>query len=136
MKKQRLLIFLLLIVIVPIGIYTKFYTGPANDWVSNSMGGLIYEIFWCLVVSLFFPLIKPGKIAFWVFITTCLLEFLQLLHHPFLEVLRSNFIGRTVFGNSFNWMDFPYYVAGSISGWYLLKIIRKVSAVNLHTSDS
>jgi len=135
MKKYRLLIFLLLIVIVPVGFYTKFYAGPGHDWVSNSLGGLIYEIFWCLVVALLFPLSKPWKIALWVLIITCLLEFLQLWHHPFLEFIRSNFIGRIVLGNSFNWMDFPYYVAGSAIGWYLLNIIRKVSTVNLPTSD-
>ena len=135
MKKQRLLIFLILIVIVPIGFYTKFYTGPARYWVSNSMGGLIYEIFWCLVIALIFPSVRSGKIALLVFFVTSSLEFLQLWNSPFLESIRSNFIGRTVLGNSFNWMDFPYSAVGCLLGWYLLSVIKKVSPVSQHTSD-
>ena len=135
MKKYRLLIILLIIVVTPIGFYTKFYAGPASSWVSNSFGGLIYEVFWCLVAAFIFPRTRPFKIATVVFTTTAVLEFLQLWHPGFLEFLRSGFIGRTILGTSFNWMDFPYYAAGSLAGWYLLKILLRISAVNLHTSD-
>lgn len=135
MNKKRLVIILLLIVIIPVGFYTKYYSGPAHAWINNSMGGLVYEIFWCLVVAFFFPRSKAFKIALWVFGITCLLEFLQLWHTPLLEYIRSGFIGRTVLGNSFNWLDFPYYAVGSLCGWYLLKMVQKITAINRHTSD-
>jgi hypothetical protein len=133
-KKYRLLILLLLIVIVPLGFYTKFYSGPASAWIGNSLGGLVYEVFWCLVLAFFFPLLKPFNIATGVFIGTAVLEFFQLWHPAFLEYLRSGFIGRTILGSSFNWMDFPYYAAGVLIGWYVLKILKKVTGLNLHTS--
>ena len=126
-NRQRLIILLLLVVITPLGFLTKFYSGPAEDWMNNSLGGLFYEIFWCLVVAFIFTKIKPIKIAFWVFISTCTLEFLQLLHPTFLEVIRNNFIGRTIIGNSFNWMDFPYYFIGSLLGYLILSGITKLS---------
>jgi len=127
MSRQRLLTVLTLIVIVPIGFFTKFYSGPAEGWINNSLGGLLYEIFWCLVVFFLFPKTNIFKIAFWVFIITCALESLQLWHPPFLEYLRNNFIGRTILGNSFNWMDFPYYLAGSFLGYLILSLINKIS---------
>lgn len=126
-SKQRLLIILLLIVIVPIGFFTKFYSGPAQDWISNSVGGLFYEIFWCLVLYFLFPKTRILLLAMIVFLTTCFLEFMQLWHPSFLEYLRSNFIGRTILGNAFNWMDFPYYIVGSFLGYVLLKFISKIS---------
>jgi len=61
-----------------------------------------------------------------VFIVTCLLECLQLWHPPFLEVLRSGFIGRTIIGTSFVWSDFIYYVLGCLAGWFWLERIRKL----------
>lgn len=126
-SKQRLLIILLLIVIVPIGFFTKFYSGPAQDWISNSVGGLLYEIFWCLVLYFLFPKTRILLLAMIVLLTTCFLEFMQLWHPSFLEYLRSNFIGRTILGNAFNWMDFPYYIVGSFLGYVLLKFISKIS---------
>lgn len=134
MKKKRLLILMVLIVIVPVGFYTKFYTGPASNWVGNSMGGFFYEVFWCLVIAFIFPRYHPLKVALWVFGATCLLEFMQLWHPPLLDQLRSGFIGRTVLGNSFNGLDFPYYAAGCLAGFYVLKIIGKISGINRHTS--
>jgi hypothetical protein len=115
----------MLIVLVPLGFFTKFYSGPVQDWISNSVGGLLYEIFWCLVLYFFFPKARIVFLALIVLSSTCLLEFLQLWHPPFLEYLRSNFIGRTILGNAFNWMDFPYYIVGSALGYSILKFIRR-----------
>ena len=103
--------------IVPLGFYSKFYSGPAARWVNDSLGGVLYEIFWCLLIFLFFNTIKPRKIAVFVLFFTCFLEFLQLWHHPFLVSLRSSFIGQTVLGTSFVWSDFPYYFFGCGIGW-------------------
>ncbi len=127
MSKFRLLILLALIVIIPVGFLTKFYTGPAQQWINNSLGGLFYEIFWCLSFAFIFQNIKPIRIAFLVFFATCALEFLQLWHPPFLEFLRSNFLGRTVLGNSFNRGDFPYYIIGSSIGYAMLTIIKSIT---------
>lgn len=138
MNRQRLIIVLLLLIIIPIGFLTKFYSGPAQVWVNNSLGGFFYEIFWCLVFAFIFVKAKPINIAVWVFIFTCLLEFLQLWHPAFLETLRNNFLGRTILGNSFNWMDFPYYFAGSFIGYIILVGIQRLSKnvkSNQHTSN-
>jgi len=125
MSKVRKITVLALIIIVPLGFYTKFYSGPAHIWVNNSLGGFFYEIFWVLLFSILLPKVRPVIIAMAVFFATCTLEFLQLWHPPFLQILRSNFIGRTILGNSFNLMDFPYYIAGSLTGYLILKIIKK-----------
>ena len=125
MSKVRKITVLALIIIVPLGFYTKFYSGPAHIWVNNSLGGFFYEIFWILLFSILLPKVRPVIIAMAVFFATCTLEFLQLWHPPFLQILRSNFIGRTILGNSFNLMDFPYYIAGSLTGYLILKIIKK-----------
>jgi len=112
-----------LIIIVPIGFYSKFYRGPAAAWVNDSLAG-VYEIFWCLLILLFLPRVKPWIIALCVFFVTCILEFMQLWHTPFLEILRSNFMGRTLLGTTFTWTDFPYYFLGSGIGWLWIKHLQ------------
>ncbi len=117
-----------ILIITPIGFASKFYQGPAAAWVNDSLGGMFYVIFWCLVDFLIFPKTRPWKIATIVLIITCLLEFLQLWHPHFLELLRRSFIGATVLGTSFVWSDFPYYILGSGIGWLWLQWIKNKSA--------
>jgi len=124
-KKAFLAIFLLLI-IIPLGFYTKFYSGFGHEWVNNKLGGVFYEIFWCLLFFIILPNTKPIKIALWILIITCILEFVQLFDNSFLEIIHSNFIGQTIIGNSFSWNDFPYYVIGSALGFLILTIIKRV----------
>lgn len=116
-SRKRAWILTSLLICIPIGFYSKFYRGPASRWVNNSLSGVFYEIFWCLLIFLIADNAKPWMIAASVLIITCVLEFLQLWHPPFLELLRNTFIGKTVLGTSFTWSDFPYYFLGSGIGW-------------------
>jgi len=124
--RNRRILFSLLI-ITPIGFYSKFYSGPFHYWVNNSLGGVFYEIFWCLILALCFKRLKPVHIAVIVLAGTCSLEFLQLWRPPFLIYLRSNFIGVTILGNVFTWSDFPYYFLGSLIGYFS---VSKLSVMN------
>jgi hypothetical protein len=114
-----------LAVIVPAGFYCKFYAGPARHWVNDSLDGVFYEIFWCLILSLALPRTAPRTLAAGVLAATCFLEFLQLWHPPFLEALRATFPGAAILGTTFDWSDFPYYFAGSGIGWFWLAALRR-----------
>lgn len=131
MKKTnqlRIYILILILVITPIGFLTKFYRGIFSDWVNNSLGGVLYEIFWILVLFLFIPKRRYiNVIPMIVFGITSALEFLQRYHHPILNAIRATFIGRTLIGTSFVVSDFFYYAIGCLSGWIILVICyRKI----------
>lgn len=121
--KKRSTTLVSILIITPVGFYTKFYDGPAAQWVNDSLGGTFYVIFWCLVVYLFLPFHKTWLITVTVLVMTCVLEFVQLFSHPILELLRSSFIGLTIIGNSFSWFDFPWYFLGSAVGWFWIERI-------------
>jgi hypothetical protein len=114
-------------VIVPVGFYSKFYRGPGFNWVNDSLGGVFYEVFWCLVGFFLFPAVRTRIIAGVVLVVTCCLEFLQLWHPPLLESLRSHFLGATILGTTFYWTDFPYYFVGTFFGWlWISSLARRV----------
>ena len=125
-----------ILLIVPVGFYSKFYDGPAQAWVNNSLGGVFYEIFWCLVLYLFIPGIQPVLNASIIFTITCILETLQLWHPPFLEIIRATFIGATILGSSFTWTDFPYYVVGSVLGWLWIVRLQRFTNEAIAISQS
>ncbi len=125
MNKFKLVTLISILIVVPLGFASKFYAGPGAKWFNDSLGGLLYEVFWCLTISYILIKVKPWKIAISVFMITCILEFLQLWHPVFLEIIRSTFIGRTIIGTTFIPSDFIYYTIGSITGWAILVKIRK-----------
>lgn len=120
----RVKIALCIIFLIPLGFATKFYHGPFQFWVENFLGGVLYEIFWCLVIAFFFPNTKPIWISSIVFFCTSLLEVLQLWHPWFLEKIRSTFLGRALIGTSFTWLDFPHYIVGCLIGIEWIQILK------------
>lgn len=111
-------ILLSLAIVTPLGFLLKLYAGPGHRWLNNSVAGLLYEIFWCLVLFLVWPRRRyAAKIAAVVFVVTTLLEVLQLWHPWPLERVRATFLGQTLVGTTFSWGDFPYYVLGCALGW-------------------
>src|SRR3954469_7215078 len=91
-----------LAIVAPAGLYSKrYYHGPADRFVHDSLGGVIYVILWCLVWATVRPAWGAGRIAAGVLAVTCVLEFLQLWHPPLLEWLRSFFLGRAILGSYF-----------------------------------
>jgi hypothetical protein len=116
-----------LALITPLGFALKYYHGPAAHWVNNSLGGVFYEIFWCLVLFILLPRLAPWKIAVSVFGVTCLLEWMQLWHAPLLETIRCTCLGAAILGTTFVWSDFGYYLLGSAIGWQYLKLLTHIT---------
>ncbi|MEE9212976.1 MAG: DUF2809 domain-containing protein, partial [Phycisphaeraceae bacterium] len=56
---------------------------------------------------------------------TCALEFAQLWHPPWLQMIRSTFLGRAVLGTTFSWWDLPIYPVGCALGWLWLRGLCK-----------
>ena len=123
----RKYILLSLLFVTPTGFLFKFYSGPLQWWFNDYGAGVLYVIFWILVVFLIYPSEKAANtIPVWVFLITCALEILQLWHPPILEKVRSHFLGSTLIGTSFTWWDFPHYGVGSIIGWvWIRRILRR-----------
>ena len=124
LSKRRSSIILSMLIIIPAGFLFKFYSGPLQNWFNNYFAGVLYEIFWCLVLLFIWTNKKYiTKIAIGVFIITSLLEILQLWHPWILEQIRSTFIGKVLIGTTFSWWDFPHYILGCVIAWYWMRKI-------------
>ena len=123
-KRKRILFSLF--IITPAGFLFKLYPGRGRYWLNNYAAGMLYEIFWCLVIFFFLPFKKNiFKITLIVFIATALLEVLQLWHPWLLEQMRTTFLGQTFIGTTFCLWDFFYYFIGCTIGWlWMMKILQ------------
>ncbi len=132
--RKRIIYYL--IIITPAGFLFKFYSGPAESWFNDYGAGLLYEIFWILVIFFFLPSRKAiKKIPPFVFVFTSVLEILQLWHPWLLEQIRSTFIGRALIGTSFSWWDFPHYAIGCLIGWiWIRQLVKPRGTMSLRSS--
>ena len=111
----------LLMFLVPTGFALKFYAGPGRWWVNNWGASFAYEVFFMSLALLVIDArSRIGAIAIGVCVGTVALEFLQLWKHPWLEAVRSTFVGQAFLGNAFSWRDLPAYPLGCLLGWILL----------------
>jgi hypothetical protein len=130
-KTQSFYITISLLIVTVMGFLFKYYTGFAHKWFNYYGAAVFYEIFWCLFVFIFFRSSKAIiQIPLWVFIITCILEFLQLWHPPLLEQIRATLIGKLLLGTTFVWWDFPHYVIGCILGWWWLRLLQRKGYAN------
>lgn len=121
-----------LLVLIPLGIGTKFYGGPAAGWVHGHAGGVLYVIFWTVVVVLAVPSLSPWTVAGGVFIVTCGLEFLQLWSPSGLEAIRDTFFGHALLGSTFGRWDLLHYAIGAVcGGLFVQEVSRRTSADGL-----
>jgi len=77
----------------------------------NALGGFFYTLLVALLLSA--AGVRPAAAALGALVWSCGVEVAQLWHSAWPGVLRTTLPGRLVFGNTFNWLDFPPYAAGA-----------------------
>jgi hypothetical protein len=108
--------------LVPAGFATKLYKGPAESFLNDSFAAVFYELFWIfLIYGLFCSRRAVVGVPVGVLLATCALEMLQRVHTPFLEEVRSDFLGRALLGTTFTLWDFPVYVLSCLGGGIFLR---------------
>ena len=116
---------ILLVVIAGLGFLSKLLPVFQGTWVSNNLSGLFYVTELCLVVYIVFPGNPAFVYSLLAFLFTSVLEIFQLWHPTFLTSLRNSFLGHTILGSTFSWLDFPLYIGGAVLGWVLLKWVAR-----------
>ena len=102
----------ILILLIPIGLSTKFYRGVFEDWVHLYAGDIFYPMFWYVLLRMLWGNTSRFWCAVLVLSFCTLIEVSQLWKPSFLQVLRQTFVGAVILGSGFDWLDLVYYVAG------------------------
>jgi hypothetical protein len=128
-NQNRLLKVALLIPVFITGLYTRAYTGEYEQLVNNHLGGVFYVLFGSLAISVLFPHIRAYKPPLIAFGLTCLLEFVQGFRFPFMIELTKIKAFAYLFGNSYNSLDFIFYVFGATAGFLVLLLVSEKKTV-------
>ena len=114
------------LLLVPVGLATKL-DFASGTWIAANAGGVLYVMFWSLLVGSALPRSKPTNVCVTVLGLTCIVEVLQMVEWPWLEALRATRPGQLLLGSTFSWVDFPFYAAGALSSWLLMQWLRSRS---------
>jgi hypothetical protein len=106
-------------------LYTKNYQGDYQPLINNHIGGIFYVLFGALGISVIFPNLKALAPALMALGLTCLLEVIQWFHFSFMLELTKNKVLEYLFGNSFNPVDFIYYLIGAVVGWVVVALLNE-----------
>lgn len=110
---SRLRYATLAVLLIPLGVATKLYSGPGASWIGGNLGGSVYVAFWSALILAIRPSWSVRRVAVGVFVCTTGIEFLQLWHPPVLQALRGTLLGQAVLGGVFSWIDIPWYGVGA-----------------------
>jgi hypothetical protein len=123
-NQGRALKIALMVLVFITALYTKEYQGDFQVLINSHIGGILYVLFGTLLISLVFSNLRAWQSTLLAFTLTSLLECIQYFRFPFLlELTRSRFF-LYLLGNSFNALDFVYYVLGAVIGFMVLLLIN------------
>lgn len=123
--KRRLWSAAVLVAVVLAGYYLRYYHGPLQSWVHRLSGGLLFVCFWSFLLFLFLPSLRSKAVAVTVCAIACAVELSLLIHQPLVTYVRGAFIGRSLVGPPFAWIDLAAYLAGGLIAYAGLRWIGR-----------
>jgi hypothetical protein len=122
---KRTVYAILLLLLVPVGLSTKFSTGVADDWVYDYGGDIFYPAFWYFLIKLLRPDFPKAKAALIVLLFCITVEMSQWIDMPLFRWGRHHFLGRVLLGTDFSWWDIVYYAVGCAASLFLDRSIDR-----------
>jgi uncharacterized protein DUF2809 len=98
---------------VPLGLGTKRYQGPAQAWVHDSAGDVLYAAFCFFALQAAAPRFRVWQSAVAVTAFCAVVELTQFLHSPWLDAFRATPFGHLLLGSDFEAADFVWYALGA-----------------------
>jgi hypothetical protein len=122
--RQRGRSLALIAILVPLGLGTKVYHGPAQAWVHDSAGDVMYAAFCFFALQAAAPRIPVWRAAVVVTAFCAVVEFTQLLHSPGLDAFRATPFGHLLLGSGFEVADLGWYALGATLAAGLARVLE------------
>ena len=113
MKKRRLNYLLIVCVIILLGILSR--TTPI---IPLFVGDILYAVMVFYGIKMIFMGMSSSKNLLFSLLLCFLIEFSQLYQSAWINQIRATFLGKSILGQGFLWIDLVCYILGvSIAFW-------------------
>ncbi len=117
MKKSRLNSFILILLIIVFGLFSR--TAIIPDLIYPYLGDVLYSLMMFFIFRFVFLTHSHTKIAMFSIGLCFLIEISQLYHSPWIDGLRNSTLGSLTLGHGFLWSDLAAYTLGGLLGIWL-----------------
>lgn len=103
-------------VVILVGLASRRYPWLFPEFMGKYPGDALWALMVFLGWGIIFPGISTRKLAVYALATSYVDEFSQLYHAPWIDSIRSTFLGHIILGSEFMWFDFAAYAIGIFVG--------------------
>ena len=107
---------LLAVAVVAAGLLWRSGLIPLPQWLSNNGGDALWALMVFVGCGFMLPRTSTLVVALLALTFSWGVEFSQLYHAPWIDVVRATIPGRLVLGNTFAWPDLVAYAVGVVLG--------------------
>ena len=126
-SRTRYFSFLILTIIA--GVASRAFPSVLPSALGKYPGDALWTIAVYLIWCILLPGASPLKITGLALVISYADEIMQLYHAPWIDGIRSTYLGHIILGSSFAWADIVAYTAGGLlaftTEWLILKTIHK-----------
>lgn len=123
-SKSRIALLKFFIIIAPLWVSVKFYSGPYHHLMQNYFSCILYIMFWGLVIQMVFPKLKEEPLLAAVFLITCAIELLHWKNPELFIFFDISVFDQNLIGANYSLHKIPYYGVGAFVGYFVLKACR------------
>jgi hypothetical protein len=103
-----------LLAVIALGLFSRsHFTAGLPHIVTKAAGDALWTTMFFIAFSFVRPRAATRALACAVFAFSCMIEFSQLYHAPWIEGLRGIYIGGVILGFGFHATDFIWYAIGT-----------------------
>jgi hypothetical protein len=115
-NRNRLWYAVAILVVIVVGLSSRHYPWLFPEFMGKYPGDALWALMVFLGWGVIFPGISTRRLAVYALATSYVDEFSQLYHAPWIDSIRSTFLGHIILGSRFMWFDFAAYAIGIFIG--------------------
>jgi hypothetical protein len=115
-RRSRLLCVILAAPLIVLGLVSRTDSSPFPGVLGKYPGDALWAWMVFALFAAVWPRSSTSRVAFAALGFSCLVEFAQLYHAPWIDALRGTTLGGLVLGSQFNPLDFAAYAVGVAAG--------------------
>jgi hypothetical protein len=114
--RSRPLYAVLVVLVIAAGLLWRSSFMPLPSFLAKYGGDALWALMVFLGLGFVFNRASTLRLAFGALGFSWAVEFSQLYHAPWIDMIRSTLPGRLILGSTFNWPDLPAYALGVTMG--------------------
>jgi hypothetical protein len=124
-KPNRLFYLLMIFIVICLGLLSRKMTDYIQDIIDLFLGDSLWALMVYLFIRMLFKNLSTNKVVLTGILFCFIIEFSQLYHDDWIDMIRKTTLGGLILGYGFLWSDLAAYLVGIGFGIIIDLIIQK-----------